>query len=388
MATLAGSPCAPAQSLQMTSTAAGRPHHRRNLHPDAPVRHAVCVLSVGTGRNHLATGLPTHDAASGANVLITLLLTMWTAHAEPAGYCHTDIGGGQLFARAQQVAGTTFEQRSETAQALAAALANYEVALDLLGDQAPAAERTRQASLQDAFNRDFAVLQAFTNEQLDGFENAFVGAMQRALEGLDAVECRPTGKRSGPRLAPRFGGSAPEEVTCEGQDLNKQIASQMDADPQLEADLGLILEREWPELTVDAQPQAPIDAAAQHVIPVQPFFALGAADAMEAISEADDDARATFEEAIAEGATTEQLRHAGGPTPSRHALRHVAPASGRHLRCDRQAPGKGGQGQGVLVVCAASAWVAARCRCSTKRRSMPSPAKQGEPRPLRGQRRP
>jgi hypothetical protein len=242
-------------------------------------------------------------------VLITLLLTMWTAHAEPAGYYHpTDISAeSQLFARAQQVAGTTFGQRSEKAQALASALANYEVALDLLGDQAPAAERTRQGSLQDTFNRDFAVLQAFTNEQLDGFENAFVGAMQRALEGLDAVECRPTGKRSGPRLAPRFGGSAPEEVTCEGQDLNKQIASQMDADPQLEADLGLILEREWPDLTLDAQPQAPIDAAAQHVIPVQPFFALGASDAMEAISEADDDARATFEEAIAEGATTEQL---------------------------------------------------------------------------------
>jgi hypothetical protein len=240
--------------------------------------------------------------------MVVSLLFVFAAHAGTGYYHPSDVSADStLFAKAQEVAGVTFQQRSETAMALAGAIRHYEEALDLLGEAATEAERARHHEIAARYNREFAILQAFTNEQLDGFEAAFVGALQRALIDQDALECRPTQARSGPRLSPRFGGGGTDPVTCDGDDLNAVLASQMDQDIQLQADLDAILGSEWPALTIDAQPQPNYPPTATQFMPIRDFMRHGAATALDAIEEADEDARLTFQAAIEEGATPEDL---------------------------------------------------------------------------------
>lgn len=241
--------------------------------------------------------------------MLTILTLLCAAHAAPAGYYHPyDLSSeSRLFGRAQDEAGTVFQARQEKAEALAAALRHYEEALDLLGDRAPQAERERYQALEASFHREFAVLQDFTNQQLEGFETAFVSAMQRAVGNQPLVECHPSQAPSGPRMTPRFGGGGGEPVTCEGEDANPRLAAAMDADPALKAELDAILTRDWPDLTIDAVPQAPIGSSVTATLPIRPFFQRALPDTLDAITSADDDARLEFQAAIEAGATTEQL---------------------------------------------------------------------------------
>lgn len=237
------------------------------------------------------------------------LLTLLCTTASAAGFYHPDdiAAESALFARAQREAGTVYGEREERSMALAAALRSYEEALDLLGPDAPAAERARLDALDRVFRREVSVLQRFTSESLDGFESAFVSAMQRAIGGQALVECHASQTARGPRMTPRFGGAGPEPVQCEGEDANQRLARAMDADPVLKAELDQILTRPWPELTLDVVPQAPVAASAAAVVPVLPFFRTGAREALAEITSADEDARLDFQAAIEDGASPEKL---------------------------------------------------------------------------------
>jgi hypothetical protein len=239
-----------------------------------------------------------------------LLLTAFAAD----GYYHPAevSAASSAFARAQQVAGTAFEDRSETSQALAAALRNYEEALDLLGDRAPAAERARLEAVEQQYNRDYAVLSAFAQEQLDTLDAAFSEALTRAIGDRDVEVCRPATASTGPRMSPRFGApSGPE--SCDGTDLNASLAKTMDADPALAAALDGLLAAEWPTFTVDKAAVPGVGTGElTHAVPVRAWMFRLAPDGLKAIELADEEERLVFQAAIEEGASQAELQEMVG----------------------------------------------------------------------------
>jgi hypothetical protein len=216
------------------------------------------------------------------------------------GYYHPDDLAQQstVYARAGASA-DAFAAHERTAEQLSAALHDYELSLDLLGDRAPAAERTRYDELEKSYNRQFAVLQSFTNTMVDDFDGAFMGALGRALKSHpDAVECAAQ-IATGPAI-PGIGGRTKPNPDCKGDDLNAALAKAMDADPQLTKDVDGILARAWPELALPAAPQAPVGTGTRWASP-STLVRKGAPDALKAIDRTDDAARVDLEAAVESG---------------------------------------------------------------------------------------
>jgi hypothetical protein len=235
------------------------------------------------------------------------MLCLFAALALAGGtYDPDDVAArSSLFAKASDVAGTTFQDRSETASALAAALRRYETSLDLLGARAPAAERERRAAIRTAFNREFAVLQAFSDTMMDDFDAEFRAAVQRAVKGLgDVKECKreiPDG-----RPLPGLPARTKPNPDCGGEDLSPRIADAIDGDPKLQRAIDEILRLEWPKLTVPSQAMAVIGGGDRWVEPYA-LVAKAAPKNLRAIDQADEDAREAFAAAIEAGSPKEEL---------------------------------------------------------------------------------
>lgn len=227
------------------------------------------------------------------------------AQAGETGHFHPPelAARSALYAQASEASGARFRDAQSNLEAVATALLDYQVALDLLGDRAPAAERERLTELRTRFNRERAVLQAFANTMIEDFDNEFGEAMSRALpEG--AVSCPPT-IADGPSL-PGIPAATRPNPACKGADLNDSIAEAMDADPQLRSAIEEILALEWPTITLDDSPQAVLGGG-DAWIGVSPWFETAVPGRLKAIDRADAEARLPFEAAIEQGADKEAL---------------------------------------------------------------------------------
>jgi hypothetical protein len=235
-----------------------------------------------------------------------LALLPLTALAAGGFYHPADVAAAsKLYAKAADQAGGAFEDHQRGAESLSRALLDYELALDLLGDRAPAAERQRLDALTKEFNRERAVLEAFANTMMEDFDAEFSAAMERALaKHAGAKECERT-IADGPAV-PGIGGRSKPNPACTGEDLNEKIAAAMDADAKLQKSIGEILSLKWPEVALDAAPQAPIGGDARW-ISVDAFFRGAAKDALKKIDREDAEAREKFEAAIEEGADKDKL---------------------------------------------------------------------------------
>ena len=224
-----------------------------------------------------------------------------------AGFYHpADVAPrSEAYARASNSAGTAFEEKQNQAQSLAAALQAYEEALDLAGSRAPAAERQRLETVRTAFNRSFAVFEAFAVTMMEDFDAEFIGAMERAAAAVGGDQiCEgqiPDGKPM-PGIRPRM-KSNPD---CKGEDLNGAVAEAMDADAALASAIDEILALEWPAMGVAAEAQAPLGDGARY-IHLDVFMRTGAARTLQRIDQADDEARLAFQADIESGASTEEL---------------------------------------------------------------------------------
>ncbi len=256
------------------------------------------------------------------------IVALWLALSAPAlaasgYYAPQDVAvASQQFARAQATAGANFASLQARADALAAALVRYETALDLLGSDAPADQRTRQRDLQRRYLREQAVISAFANDQADAFGAAFEAALKRAIAARDLVECHTEAPSL--RMGPSFSRAAP--VTCSGADENAHIAARMDADPQLTRALEGLLSSGWPSFSLASTPQPAVGGAGASV-DLLTLLEQGAPDALRTITEADEDAREAFQSAIDDGASTEaraKLIDQAHEVTTRTALRRAA----------------------------------------------------------------
>ena len=230
------------------------------------------------------------------------------AVAAPVGYWHpADLAPrSKLFVTASETLQTTYGDRERAITSLSAALRQYRTALDLLGDRAPAAEQERLEGLERDYQRQYAVVQAFADDLIGGFDGAFQAAVDKAVAAAGgAVECEAM-IASGARIPGMPARTAPNPA-CQGDDLNAALAAAVDADPALKTAIDEVLARPWPPMALPPEPQAPVGGG-ERWLSVHDLMMAGARDALQAIELRDDEARDAIEAKLEQGATTEELK--------------------------------------------------------------------------------
>jgi hypothetical protein len=238
-----------------------------------------------------------------------IILASVNAMATTSFYHPNDIAAASTeFARASEATSATFSDRASSANAIASALNSYEESLDILGDRAPASERSRQRELKQAFNREFAVLSAFASTMAEDFDNEFTVAMDRAIKVVapDAIECLAMVPKTASAL-PGIDVPLQKNDKCIGQDVNATIAALMDKDPLLLAAINEIAALEWPKISLEATAQRAIGAQ-NGSIDVGKFFRQVFRRELNIIRENDEMARLPFQTAIEEGVSLEKLK--------------------------------------------------------------------------------
>lgn len=237
---------------------------------------------------------------------------MWSglvaiALGAPVGYWHPDDLAplSKTFAGSSDQLSSAFEARQRAVEQLSAALRQYRVGLDLLGDRAPQAERDRLDTLEREYQRQHATLQAFADALIGDYDTAFQAAVDRALAKLgEATECEAEVLEGRP--IPGIPPKTKPNPACSGRNLNPEVALAVDADATLRAAVDAILGRPWPEAALPREAQAPVGGG-ERWLSVHDLFMAGAADALRAIDQRDDDARTGIEARIEEGASPEEL---------------------------------------------------------------------------------
>ncbi len=239
--------------------------------------------------------------------MLTLFCALAVA-AEPAGFWYGDdlAAASKLYARSSEALQATADARQQELERTAAALREYRVALDLLGDLAPAAERARLEALETAHARNHAVMSDFAGALVEDYDVALTAAVERAAAARGPVViCQA--EIPAPQSGPRIPGAPPKRVknpACVGADLNAALAAAVDADAAAVAAIDGILARPWPAPSgIDLAPQAPVGAGERWLRPVD-LLRAGARGALAALASADDDARDEVEAAM-ESATTQ-----------------------------------------------------------------------------------
>lgn len=230
-----------------------------------------------------------------------MILLLHTALAGGGFYHPSDVAAvSERFVEASDTSAGRATTAQKQARTLAAALLDYEEALDLLGIE----DRTRHDALQTQYQRDFAVLQAFVDEQIERFDNAFGSALARALEAHPgAARCKRDVAVG--RALPGMAARTEPNPECTGSDLNQALATAIDADTQLEAELDALAKQAWPALEL---PIEAVSAGSERWVSAPRFFRAHSREALKQIRDADYDARLDFQVAIEQGASKDELQ--------------------------------------------------------------------------------
>ena len=223
------------------------------------------------------------------------------AFAEAPGHWHpNDLAPlSKLYADSSDRLREVLVQREAEGQALAQAILRYEEALDLLGGDAPAAEREHHAALEDDFKEMRLQVQSFADTLVADYDAAFRRAIARAagppFPDLQECEARMS---TGPTM-PGLPSDSEPNPACEGENLNATLAAKADADPRLKADLDEIVARPWPTITVAAQPR-PVLGGEPRWVSLRDVVAAVAGDALSGIEASDALARMELSSQLAD----------------------------------------------------------------------------------------
>ena len=199
-----------------------------------------------------------------------------------------------------------YADASARSSAIARALDDYQVALSLLGDDAPPDQQAHLDALTAQYAQEHAVLQRFVSGLVDDFDQTFTASMDRAIAAMDGtiVECE--GQVAVGRQLPGMPVRTEANPDCTGEDLNASIAAAMDADPALRPAVTSLMATPWPVLTVPEAPQAA--TVGDRAVPVARELA---ADTLRRVARAEEEARLPIEAAVEDGtdpAEEERLR--------------------------------------------------------------------------------
>ncbi len=225
------------------------------------------------------------------------------AAAAPTGHYHPEdiMVRSKVFAEASDRLSRVFDERSRSLRRLAQALVTYQEALDLLGDRASRAERTRLTELRREYARQEAQVQLVADGVVEDFDSAMVAAMERATRPFGETQRCKARIVEGPRL-PGVPVRDRPNPDCKGRDLNDAIAEAMDADETLASTVDEVMDRSWPTVTIDEAPQPPVPAGGGEAIDewilVHDLLVAAAGESLKAITDRDDEAREAIDAAL------------------------------------------------------------------------------------------
>ncbi len=241
--------------------------------------------------------------------MLSLLALVATSFAADGYYDTTSIAAASdTFTNANTLQ-TTYADVSGRSAAIADALNDYQVALDLLGEAAPEGEQAHLDGLKTKFAREQATLQGFVGDLIDEFDGTFVASMERAIAANEGTATECEARVAVGRQLPGMPSRTEVNPDCTGDDLNGSIAATMDADPALAPAVDALMAREWPQLTIPQEARAATGGTV--VAPVVPFAERVMTDTLRRINRADDEARLPVEAALEDGtdpSETERLR--------------------------------------------------------------------------------
>jgi hypothetical protein len=232
--------------------------------------------------------------------------------ADPVGYWHPDdlAGLSGLYASSSEQLQAPFGARNQELERAAAAIREYRVALDLLGDRAPAAERARLEALEAAHAENHAATQRFAGQLVEDYDRAFTAAVERAAAAVGVVaQCE--GEIPLPSSGPRIPGSPRKTMpnpACVGRNLNADLAKAVDADSAANTAIGAIVARPWPALAPVAVEAQPVVGEGERWLRVVDVLRAGARGALTALDRQDDDAREVVEAAMEQATTEAELQ--------------------------------------------------------------------------------
>lgn len=182
-----------------------------------------------------------------------LLLASLAFAADPPAYYHPDdvARASQQFASLSAYMTPQFEAREGEVSRASAGLARMEVAVGMLGAEAPTAlTRWYEDARRDLTGQSLAV-QRHADRSAEASSQAFGAALARALPvvgaGYSVRECGASG------VAAMMG-----RTTCGGENLNARLAAALDADAALAKAIAPLARETWPGI---ALPDTPLAAA-------------------------------------------------------------------------------------------------------------------------------
>lgn len=193
--------------------------------------------------------------------MITVLIALSTvSSANATGYYHpADIAAqSDQYARATEVASSAFSKAQERTGAMSHALAQYSQNIGLYGAATPSTLSGREHALTVVFNREHAQLAVFTNAMMDDFDQTFLSALDRQVTAHtgELTICEATVAIG--RALPGMPTRQKENPDCVGSNLNEVLATAMDADPILIADIDEIIALQWPTISINNAPDSAV----------------------------------------------------------------------------------------------------------------------------------
>ena len=175
------------------------------------------------------------------------MLFAGAALAQPVGHYHPDdvAARSNIFVAAAEQMGPAFESAQQDLGGLGRSLQTLELGSALLGDRVPAGFHEWANAQRKTVTGQFLRVQRHVDLVQDDFGGVFGGALERAMaaEPGPLQECT---RGSGVQALMRRPGAG-----CPGEDRNARLASALDKDPQLKADVAEILEIPFPEIGVE-----------------------------------------------------------------------------------------------------------------------------------------
>lgn len=233
-------------------------------------------------------------------VMLCTLIWSLTSLAQAGGFYHPDdiAGASAEMARASEGLTAGFDERAKDLRKVAVALQQYRVSLELLGTRAPQAEWDRLAALEKQYHREEAVLQAFADELITDFDTTMKGALDAALAAHPgATRCRAEIEVPGPRV-PGMRARTKPNPDCEGENLNAALATAMDGNAELVADISEMLALEWPGVTLEESPQRAVGEGVVRWVNVRALATTVAPGQLKAIEREDDLMRLDIDAAL------------------------------------------------------------------------------------------
>jgi hypothetical protein len=191
--------------------------------------------------------------------MLLILVANLTA-AEPGFYDPNRVAAASAqFARYAEVLQPNFETMQNALIRAGNDVEELDLGVSLMGDRASKDLLAYRADLRKQYARQGLEAATFSDWIQDASTQVFMSALEIAIADLadtyDVTECSPASGGIASMTGPGASGGS---RSCDGTDLNAQLAASMDANPSLVGVVDQLLAEEWPTVGLSGAEQKPV----------------------------------------------------------------------------------------------------------------------------------